>query len=530
MQSEYWNNDRSNNIKENFTPVNKIKSLYGPSSSLQKYTSSRPMTTLLEAPSGRVEGISVASNQKNINMAEEISIDPPTEGSVDANQKLAGFRGNPKTLISPIVAPLSHDLDYWKDNNLIVHSAINSRGVQEDMYLSGYAESTCCDYLPSGTEYSPPVGRSKIGFIGGPFEQRREMEEGGREGYCPAYNRNDQRPIVSPVPSEPRVFVPTMPVKNVQENYVQENYVKEKYCPAYNRNDQRPIVSPVPSEPRVFVPTIPVKENYTPQSRETRERFNTTIPLSDVPNGSPVFVTENEPGWVNTASGYNPEQLFSANLPTNLPAGKCQQNPRLAQFNKNLFTQTVTPGVYTTSQITENPISNLGISFQQQFEPTTCVRNENGLFYTQHDPRIIQPSLEQEGYVDEDQPKYDTVYDPRFSGYGTSYRSYIDPVTGQPRFYYDDVDSIRMPNYITRSKIDTFSFADTYGPAKEGEEFGNDNTPYIRALAQDKWLRDSLEFRNDLSERRMRKVNAEAWQRRSAPIYTQQIVRRPGRG
>ena len=73
---------------------------------------------------------------------DEISIDPPDMEAVTLNQNLTGNLANPKTNIPPVVFAHSHDLDYWKDNNLIVHSRINSRGIQEEMYLSGYAEST----------------------------------------------------------------------------------------------------------------------------------------------------------------------------------------------------------------------------------------------------------------------------------------------------------------------------------------------------------------------------------------------------
>ena len=31
-------------------------------------------------------------------------------------------------------------------------------------------------------------------------------------------------------------------------------------------------------------------------------------------------------------------------------------------------------------------------------------------------------------------PNESNVYDPRFTGYGTNYRTYIESVTGQPRF------------------------------------------------------------------------------------------------
>ena len=58
-----------------------------------------------------------------------------------------------------------------------------------------------------------------------------------------------------------------------------------------------------------------------------------------------------------------------------------------------------------------------------------------------------------------EEPGASNVYDPRFTGYGTSYRTYIEPMTGQPRFYYDDVDAIRKYNYIRKA---TFIFGIFY--------------------------------------------------------------------
>ena len=106
------------------------------------------------------------------------------------------------------------------------------------------------------------------------------------------------------------------------------------------------------------------------------------------------------------------------------------------------------------------------------------------------------------------------VYDPRMYGYGTSYRNYVDKTTGQPRFPYDDINAIRQPNYIVRSKIDTHNFSDTYGPMQNSGIALND----IRQHAQDAFLDDSLSFRNDMMSRLMRKRNAELWQTRQAPL------------
>ena len=72
----------------------------------------------------------------------------PTTGE---NRSFGEYGGNPLTKIKPVVIPPIYEFDYWKENNLIFPSQINRQSIQEDMYLSGYAESTCCDYLPSGT-------------------------------------------------------------------------------------------------------------------------------------------------------------------------------------------------------------------------------------------------------------------------------------------------------------------------------------------------------------------------------------------
>ena len=58
------------------------------------------------------------------------------------NQRLVG-KPNPNTLIAPVVVPKCSDLDYWRTNNLVEHSAINSES-QIDVYQSGYQVSTCC--------------------------------------------------------------------------------------------------------------------------------------------------------------------------------------------------------------------------------------------------------------------------------------------------------------------------------------------------------------------------------------------------
>jgi len=350
---------------------------------------------------------------------------------ISAMQKMVG-KQNPKTLIQPVIVPKITDLDYWKVNNLVTHSAINEES-QFDEFASGYkVTSSCCpSNIKNPIDYAIPIGDDNI----------------------PNYPTN--------YPNE--------------EEYITENFT-----------------NPSQNQPTVY------------------------------PNG---------PGLVNTACGYNPKQLLSSGIPANIPVGHCQQNPAYKELNENLFTSIVTPGVYTTTQVNEPVNANMGISFNQQFEPITSrTDSETGeIFYTQHDPRLMEPKMPELNMNVINNVTEASVYDPRHSGYSTAYRAYTDENVGQTRFFYDDINSVRMPNYITRSNIDHMPFADSYGPLKEGYENGNPNTSDIHALANESYLNSALQHRNDITERAMRKINAQSWQQRAYPIQKHSQVSMGGR-
>jgi hypothetical protein len=387
------------------------------------------------------------------------------------NQKLAG-PPNPKTKIPPVVVAPSHDLSYWKANNLVTHSATNEE-TQIDLYQSGYQVSTCC---------APTYDCRETCKLAIPT----------------------QNPLVHKVP--------------LVEGY---------YGPQQSANDLRP-----PNNPN-HPPHGPPRPSgygggaayYSPPQKvgypynQVAENFE--FPYMKTSSEQELLVRPNEPGQVNIACGYNPRQLSVAGLPTNYPAGNCPQDPVMKQYNENLYTQTIQPGVYTRNEINEPINANIGISFTQQFQPTTCKSNiwTGEVQYTEHDPRIIEPVIAEPNTTMTAATEAN-VYDPRFSGYGTSYRSYTDDNLGQTRFYYDDVNAIRMPNYVTRSNIDHQPFADSYGPIPEGDAHGNKNNANIRALANDAFLQASIQQRTDLQERLMRKRNGEMYQLRQAPIRT----------
>lgn len=270
---------------------------------------------------------------------------------------------------------------------------------------------------------------------------------------------------------------------------------------------------------------------HTPHGGTVIEHFGPRV-LNTAPAEWPAPVMPEQSGQMNTACGYNPEQIFTSGLPSNFAAGNCQKDPIMKPYNQNLYNQTVMPGVYQTSQVNEPINSNMGISFTQQWEPTTCKTDmqTGDVFYTEHDPRIVEPAIVEPNAALMSSVDMSNIYDPRHTGYGTSYRSYTDDLTGQPKFYYDDIDAVKMPNYITRSNIDFAPFADTYGPAPAGEAFGNEFNSDIHALANDAFLRASLQQRTDLTVRQMHKANVRQAQLRQAPIRTNGSASTSGMG
>ena len=294
----------------------------------------RMNTSLTETPLTKIwcnDSVQLDGPKGAFNNPEYISI----------NQKLAG-PANPKTLIAPVVAPPITDLSYWRTNNMVTHSAINTE-TEIDISQSGYmVEQPCLSYendinptfqkyYSSSENYEQPALIRDNGYNQENYEQPALIRDNGynQENYeQPALIRDNGYN---------------------QENYEQPIIVRDN---GYNQENYE--------QPALIRDNGYNQENYEqPAIRDNgynQENYE-----------QPILIRPNEPGWVNTSCGYNPEQLETAGLPTNLPAGNCSQDPVMKQYNQNLFTDIVQPGVYTTNQIIEPINSNIGISFQQQF-------------------------------------------------------------------------------------------------------------------------------------------------------------------
>lgn len=116
--------------------------------------------------------------------------------------------------------------------------------------------------------------------------------------------------------------------------------------------------------------------------------------------------------------------------------------------------------------------------------------------------KTFQPNFEEDKNIGPEKKNND----PRFSSFGLTGRGYIHSITGQPRFFYDDINSIRMPPLLSRSKIDIFNYS---GESLDYKQFG-----------VNEFTKSTVKFREDIQKRWLKRRNTELMQRKLAPIST----------
>ena len=263
--------------------------------------------------------------------------------------------------------------------------------------------------------------------------------------------------------------------------------------------------------------TVVVEDTIEPYQKQNNNRYQ-RIPITDVKfdRMSNNNYTTTSDDMINFGCGYQPLNLES-NVPSNFMASTCQTKPNMKEYNKNLYSIPLQPGLYTKSQVNQPDasMSNLGISFNQQFLPTTLKNEKQYQTFLELDPYQVKPI--KENYATPSDPFRRDIYDPRTTGYGTSYRSYVDPVTGQPRYYYRDIDQQNQNGYVTRNNIDFTQFGTSTGvyPFHNPLE-GNALHKHVDNTYTD----SQIGYRSELQQRLLHKNNAREWQQRIAPIRT----------
>jgi len=267
----------------------------------------------------------------------------------------------------------------------------------------------------------------------------------------------------------------------------------------------------------VSTPPPQVRESYEPPEK---------IPVEMIQkiDESAVSVLDKT---MDLANGYFPENTRHntyVNSPYEpSPNTQCQDSQD--SYNRDIGIIPIQPGVNFYSQVNQPDamMSNLGISFTQPHLPTIPYSDKNGdIDFVEYDPlqvpkHVLASSLNQ---PDDAEPDRIDITDPRLTGYGSSYRGYIDELTGQPRFYYDDIEGVAQYNYITRNDIDFSSNGLHAGPSPHPTIKGYPSLDDVRCTADRQFADLSIFQRTDLQERLMQKSLHRERQRREAPIHT----------
>lgn len=111
------------------------------------------------------------------------------------------------------------------------------------------------------------------------------------------------------------------------------------------------------------------------------------------------------------------------------------------------------------------------------------------------------------------------VYDPRSYGYGSRNREYICPVTKQVRYYYDDIDSARRPNFVSRSNIDFEMSARGYG--SRGVNSSKPDLNSIKSTVHKAWYERTGRARDRVAEAVTRRAREQGLHRRRRPMLNQ---------
>jgi hypothetical protein len=339
--------------------------------------------------------------------------------TVSPNQLLLGG-ANPKTLVDPIVAPPTHNLDYWHATPLTTHSAINARS-NFDVARSGY----------EGVAYRADGPLRYVGY--GVTSEEEEEEE---KVDAPRHRYKSRADLVATQTLQPGV------------------YQRSRFDEPINANIGI-------SMQKQFDPMIITSSGAPVGNRVEYEAVS--LRRDDDDSDTSLYADGRERHWLR----HKRPQSRSAS-----PLGRADDDAH---------------GVYDIDDLLRNRCARRGGAAK-------TIRALVG-------DRVVAQTES-------------NVYDPRFTGYGAPNRAYLEPVTGQPRFFYDDVNAVTMPNYVARSNVDVFPWAAQYGPDVGVPGYGDG----YKQLANDAFLQSSLKFRTELQARLLRKRNAEMWQRRVAPI------------
>lgn len=503
-----------------------------------------------------------------------VTVDGDSE-FVSLNQALVGNKVHPRTLVAPVITPPAYDQAYWRKDEYNRFPIQVNRPRYQDLYLSGYVGCATDSQPTCGAAEYPPVVREGFSYSaepGRPYTQTSKaapaaygsyLDAGGREALAAYETRSAETRAQAKFAREQSVA----PLGAVDASYVNGDYIDNivtgGYRDPFRATCAVPTTDPaftnpeiknpcswscadVPNAPasralvdraglapvsRLSEPCVrafetqarPVRENYidvhtepegalSPRSAPYASDANTLAQSPKYPYYDAVARQETDVGnnYVNTACGYNPDAFDRYGVQVN----KCASQGDAAHigYNQNKAVQIVQPGMYYRSEVLDPVSANIGISYEQQLQPQTARSVAPGeVMYTDHNAREFVGETYTDSAVTGEELQ--NIYDPRYTGYADNDRQYIDAMTGQPRFMYDDIDAVKRPSYVVRSAVDHLGEFDQTGAMKHGAI----NYDY-RSVANREFAESALDLRSDIQSRLAQMRYARMQQLRDAPL------------
>jgi hypothetical protein len=210
-------------------------------------------------------------------------------------------------------------------------------------------------------------------------------------------------------------------------------------------------------------------------------------------------------------------------VPSSLGTDGCKDPQLFSCYNKQLYNKTVEP---SNKGNTVSILNHMGIQRDPNYVPVEC-SNSKGCRTTWvgSNPLLLDPR--RNILTKLDKPPYtgdvpvgnvctDQIYTPYFRNYGKNYRNYSDINSGQIQYYVDSSlsESLFNPVFTNPAIVEHKVFMDPMGATKpqyDRHSLVQYDWDQCDKQACDSFTHDSIEFREDLMSRQMRKMNQQDW-------------------
>jgi len=431
---------------------------------------------------------------------------------------------NPKTMVPPVMSNRLNDFDAWNDSVSAVKSGINTQrivNIEPFLSIGNTPDPTNIWRHPNNSNNNEPF--LSIGNTPDPTNRWRHSNNSNNEGIMSSTTFLENANNIKERGTD------------VIQNALQ--YIgggrSEGFTQSKDVDAQRSALGNVDafSNPNLRSNLIvPSNSEVALKNADYRSGFKNSL--------------MGNTGYDTMGYSINPNQFQQSSNLSLRDYGKQGPGP-LDLYKNDIHTSRIQPGMSYRNDFVEPINDNIGISYLPEYQYVEkthrdvadgdgYLNNDTNVTFTRIDPQLVRDN-ESKNRREENptrnswSQKYSNleaapgtvaesdIYDPRLTGAGDGYRSYVDQQLGQVRYYYGDVDAIRQPNYIVRSKIDNFDFATPMG-AVLPDYIRTPLEKNARGLAETQFMRDTIEHRESLMGSQMKKINTNSWQRRYAPI------------